>query len=175
MPPLILPRSRIEILLGCSAEAVPRARSRIRSTSWLARVRSFWLWNQSLFFFFSWLYLLFLSRSSFLSSASITVYMFLYSIYYFMAKTKMSGTLQVSFYFGYMLMFCFGVGLITGKWKIQHALPTFPLLLFRIHPQACFLELWWTSCSKCSDQPSFLVLPGLSLLSSSLLIFSCCF
>jgi len=52
--------------------------------------------------------------SSFLSSASITVYMFLYSIYYFMAKTKMSGTLQVSFYFGYMLMFCFGVGLITG-------------------------------------------------------------
>jgi transmembrane 9 superfamily member 3 len=39
---------------------------------------------------------------SFLASGSTALYVFLYSIYYFWFKTKMSGLLQVSFYFGYM-------------------------------------------------------------------------
>lgn len=39
---------------------------------------------------------------AFLSSGSTAVYVFLYSIYYFLWKTKMSGLLQLAFYFGYM-------------------------------------------------------------------------
>lgn len=39
---------------------------------------------------------------AFLSSGSTAVYVFFYSIYYFYWKTKMSGYLQLSFYFGYM-------------------------------------------------------------------------
>lgn len=59
---------------------------------------------------------------SFLSSASTAGYVYLYAIYYFFVKTKMSGLLQVTFYFGYMAMFCFGLGLLCGKLftNIQH-------------------------------------------------------
>eukprot|EP00952_Eustigmatos_sp_NYUAD-ZCMA_P012899 51566-Eustigmatos_ZCMA.PRE.1 len=39
---------------------------------------------------------------SFLASGSTAFYVFLYSVYYFWFKTKMSGLLQTSFYFGYM-------------------------------------------------------------------------
>lgn len=39
---------------------------------------------------------------SFLSAGSTAGYVFLYSIFYFMYKTQMTGLLQVSFYFGYM-------------------------------------------------------------------------
>jgi transmembrane 9 superfamily member 3 len=39
---------------------------------------------------------------SFFSAGSTSVYVFLYSIYYFMYKTQMTGLLQVSYYFGYM-------------------------------------------------------------------------
>jgi len=53
--------------------------------------------------------------SSYLSSASTAAYVFLYSIYYFMAKTKMSGFFQTTFYFGYMLVFCAGLGLLCGS------------------------------------------------------------
>jgi len=51
---------------------------------------------------------------SFLSGAMTAVYVYFYAIYYFFKKTKMSGFFQVSFYFGYMAMFCFGLALLTG-------------------------------------------------------------
>jgi len=51
---------------------------------------------------------------SFLSGASTAGYVYLYVIYYFFKKTKMSGFFQVTFYFGYMAMFCFGLALLTG-------------------------------------------------------------
>jgi len=52
--------------------------------------------------------------TSFLSGASTGLYVYIYAIYYFFKKTRMSGFLQVTFYFGYMGMFCFGLGLLTG-------------------------------------------------------------
>eukprot|EP01100_Stratorugosa_tubuloviscum_P003354 TRINITY_DN180_c3_g1_i1.p1 TRINITY_DN180_c3_g1~~TRINITY_DN180_c3_g1_i1.p1 ORF type:complete len:582 (+),score=176.99 TRINITY_DN180_c3_g1_i1:78-1823(+) len=52
--------------------------------------------------------------TSFLSSASTAAYVFLYSIYYFIAKTKMSGLLQTAFYFGYMSIFCFALFILCG-------------------------------------------------------------
>jgi len=51
---------------------------------------------------------------SFTASGSTSGYVFLYSIYYFLFKTQMSGFLQISFYFGYMAIFCFGLFLLTG-------------------------------------------------------------
>ena len=42
---------------------------------------------------------------AFLASGSTAGYVFLYSIYYFLCKTKMSGLLQTSFYFGYTCVF----------------------------------------------------------------------
>ena len=39
---------------------------------------------------------------AFASGGSTALYVFLYSIYYFIFKTQMTGTLQTSFYFGYM-------------------------------------------------------------------------
>ncbi|XP_077241439.1 transmembrane 9 superfamily member 1-like [Tasmannia lanceolata] len=52
--------------------------------------------------------------TSFLSAASTAAYVFFYSIYYYYVKTKMSGFFQTSFYFGYTLMFCFGLGILCG-------------------------------------------------------------
>jgi len=52
---------------------------------------------------------------SFLSSASTAVYVYIYAIYYFIMKTRMSGLLQTAFYFGYMFMFCVGLGIMTGS------------------------------------------------------------
>mmetsp|Transcript_4182 Transcript_4182/g.6457 ORF Transcript_4182/g.6457 Transcript_4182/m.6457 type:complete len:597 (+) Transcript_4182:137-1927(+) len=51
---------------------------------------------------------------SFLSAGSTAGYVFLYSIYYFTYKTQMTGLLQVSFYFGYMFLFCFSLFLMCG-------------------------------------------------------------
>lgn len=51
---------------------------------------------------------------SFLSGASTGLYVYLYAIYYFFKKTKMSGFFQITFYFGYMGMFCFGLALLCG-------------------------------------------------------------
>ncbi|KAK8934437.1 hypothetical protein KSP39_PZI014567 [Platanthera zijinensis] len=48
--------------------------------------------------------------TSFFSAASTAAYVYLYSIYYYYVKTKMSGFFQTSFYFGYTLMFCLGSG-----------------------------------------------------------------
>eukprot|EP01111_Echinosteliopsis_oligospora_P009518 TRINITY_DN2802_c0_g1_i1.p1 TRINITY_DN2802_c0_g1~~TRINITY_DN2802_c0_g1_i1.p1 ORF type:complete len:590 (-),score=132.49 TRINITY_DN2802_c0_g1_i1:57-1826(-) len=52
--------------------------------------------------------------TSFLSAASTAFYVFLYSIYYFIFKTKMSGFFQTCFYFGYMTMFCVALGILCG-------------------------------------------------------------
>ncbi|KAK4800721.1 hypothetical protein SAY86_021208 [Trapa natans] len=52
--------------------------------------------------------------TSFFSAASTAVYVYLYSIYYYHVKTKMSGFFQTSFYFGYTLMFCLGLGILCG-------------------------------------------------------------
>jgi transmembrane 9 superfamily member 3 len=51
---------------------------------------------------------------SFISAGSTSFYVFLYSIFYFMYKTKMTGFLQISFYFGYMALFCTGLFFMTG-------------------------------------------------------------
>ncbi|KAJ8436947.1 hypothetical protein Cgig2_017372 [Carnegiea gigantea] len=50
--------------------------------------------------------------TSFLSAASTAIYVYLYSVYYYHVKTKMSGFFQTSFYFGYTLMFCLGLGIL---------------------------------------------------------------
>ncbi|KAK9270386.1 hypothetical protein L1049_025965 [Liquidambar formosana] len=52
--------------------------------------------------------------TSFFSAASTAFYVYLYSIYYYYVKTKMSGLFQTSFYFGYTLMFCLGLGILCG-------------------------------------------------------------
>lgn len=53
--------------------------------------------------------------TSFFSAASTAAYVYLYSIYYYFVKTKMSGFFQTSFYFGYTLMFCLGLGILCGR------------------------------------------------------------
>ncbi|KHG20578.1 Tm9sf3 [Gossypium arboreum] len=50
--------------------------------------------------------------TSFFSAASTAIYVYLYSVYYYSVKTKMSGFFQTSFYFGYTLMFCLGLGIL---------------------------------------------------------------
>ncbi|KAL6043065.1 Transmembrane 9 superfamily member 1 [Balamuthia mandrillaris] len=52
--------------------------------------------------------------TSFLSAASTAGYVYLYAIYYFLVKTKMSGFFQTAFYFGYMAMFCLGLAILCG-------------------------------------------------------------
>ncbi|XP_074273340.1 transmembrane 9 superfamily member 1-like [Silene latifolia] len=52
--------------------------------------------------------------TSFFSAASTGIYVYLYSIYYYHMKTKMSGFFQTSFYFGYTMMFCLGLGILCG-------------------------------------------------------------
>ncbi|CAN4097995.1 unnamed protein product [Withania somnifera] len=52
--------------------------------------------------------------TSIFSAASTALYVYLYAIYYYLAKTNMSGLFQISFYFGYTLMFCLGVGILCG-------------------------------------------------------------
>jgi len=52
--------------------------------------------------------------TSFLSAASTAVYVYLYALYYYFVKTKMSGFYQTCFYFGYMIMFATGLGILCG-------------------------------------------------------------
>eukprot|EP01087_Luapelamoeba_hula_P020460 TRINITY_DN6986_c0_g1_i1.p1 TRINITY_DN6986_c0_g1~~TRINITY_DN6986_c0_g1_i1.p1 ORF type:complete len:602 (+),score=89.77 TRINITY_DN6986_c0_g1_i1:126-1931(+) len=52
--------------------------------------------------------------TSFLSASSTAAYVYLYALYYFIVKTKMSGFFQTVFYFGYMLMFCAGLAILCG-------------------------------------------------------------
>ncbi|KAL0437918.1 UNVERIFIED_CONTAM: Transmembrane 9 superfamily member 1 [Sesamum latifolium] len=57
--------------------------------------------------------------TSFFSAASTALYVYLYSIYYYHVKTKMSGFFQTSFYFGYTLMFCLGLGILCGNFPFH--------------------------------------------------------
>lgn len=52
--------------------------------------------------------------TSFSMAASTAVYVFLYSVHYFLFKTHMTGFFQTAFYFGYTAMFCIGLGLMCG-------------------------------------------------------------
>lgn len=52
--------------------------------------------------------------TAFAASCSTAGYVFLYSVYYFFVKTKMSGFFQTIFYFGYMLIFCVALGVMCG-------------------------------------------------------------
>ncbi|XP_059299433.1 transmembrane 9 superfamily member 1-like isoform X3 [Lycium ferocissimum] len=52
--------------------------------------------------------------TSFFSAASTATYVYIYAIYYYHAKTRMFGLFQTSFYFGYTLMFCLGLGILCG-------------------------------------------------------------
>ena len=53
--------------------------------------------------------------TAFASAASTAIYVFLYAVYYYYVKTKMTGFFQTSFYFGYTLMFCAGLGITCGE------------------------------------------------------------
>eukprot|EP01138_Halocafeteria_seosinensis_P010375 gb/GECG01010593.1/.p1 GENE.gb/GECG01010593.1/~~gb/GECG01010593.1/.p1 ORF type:complete len:615 (+),score=54.32 gb/GECG01010593.1/:1-1845(+) len=52
--------------------------------------------------------------TSFLSGSSTGFYVFMYSVYYFLFKTRMSGFLQTAFYFGYMGLFSVILSILTG-------------------------------------------------------------
>lgn len=52
--------------------------------------------------------------TAFAASASTAVYVMGYSVFYFFAKTKMSGFFQTTFYFTYMGAFCLALGLLCG-------------------------------------------------------------
>ena len=52
---------------------------------------------------------------SFLNGCSTGGYAFLYAVYYYLVKTKMTGFLQFSFYFGYSALYCTCLGLICGS------------------------------------------------------------
>lgn len=52
--------------------------------------------------------------TSFMCGASVAYYMYLYSIYYFLFKTKMYGLFQTAFYFGYTAVFSSALGILCG-------------------------------------------------------------
>ncbi|VDK48768.1 unnamed protein product [Anisakis simplex] len=52
--------------------------------------------------------------TSFLAGASTAFYVYLYSVYYFIFKTKMYGLFQTVFYFGYMGVFSAALGIMCG-------------------------------------------------------------
>ncbi|SPQ93824.1 unnamed protein product (mitochondrion) [Plasmodiophora brassicae] len=49
------------------------------------------------------------------SGGSTGIYVFLYCLYYFAVKTRMSGLLQTAFYFGYSTLLALCIGLICGS------------------------------------------------------------
>jgi len=52
--------------------------------------------------------------TSFFSGGSTALYVFIYAVYYFFTKTRMSGFLQTVYYFGYMGCFCLGLFVLCG-------------------------------------------------------------
>ncbi|CAL5229553.1 g12903 [Coccomyxa viridis] len=52
--------------------------------------------------------------TSFCAAASTSLYVFMYAVHYFFAKTKMSGFFQTTFYFGYTLTLCLGLAIMEG-------------------------------------------------------------
>ena len=51
---------------------------------------------------------------SFLSGASVSLYVFAYACYFFVFRTEMTGALQAAFYFGYSFIACAALGAMTG-------------------------------------------------------------
>ena len=51
---------------------------------------------------------------SYLCGLAINAYVYLYSIYYFLAKTRMSGLFQTVYYFAYTALFAILIGLLCG-------------------------------------------------------------
>ena len=52
--------------------------------------------------------------TAFYGAASVSAYVYAYSVYYFLFKTKMTGFFQTCFYFGYTAMFCLALGVMCG-------------------------------------------------------------
>jgi len=52
--------------------------------------------------------------TSLASGFATGLYLYLYSVYYFVSRTSMTGLFQVLFYFGAQLIFCTGIGLICA-------------------------------------------------------------
>jgi transmembrane 9 superfamily protein 3 len=52
--------------------------------------------------------------TSFWQGASTAAYVFLYAVYFYFMKTKMTGFFMFAFYFTYMLMLCFGIAILCG-------------------------------------------------------------
>ena len=52
--------------------------------------------------------------TAFNGAASVALYVYAYSVYYFLFKTKMTGFFQTCFYFGYTAMFCLALGVMCG-------------------------------------------------------------
>ncbi|KAH3758343.1 Endosomal membrane protein, EMP70 [Pelomyxa schiedti] len=52
--------------------------------------------------------------NSFMSAGSTALYVLMYSAYYFITKTDMSGFLQTIYYFGTVILLCSVIGLICG-------------------------------------------------------------
>jgi transmembrane 9 superfamily protein 3 len=90
--------------------------------------------------------------TSFFSAASTALYVYLYSIYYYHVKTKMSGFFQTSFYFGYTMMFCLGLGILCGNFLLL--LNDWCIALFKISLMSWHL-FWWLRCYWLSRVNSF--------------------
>ena len=55
-----------------------------------------------------------LHRASKLAACLAGILIFGYSVYYYFARSDMSGLMQCSFFFGYMLMVCYALFLVLG-------------------------------------------------------------
>lgn len=67
--------------------------------------------------------LLFFSCRPFLNCGYSAVFMFGYCVYYFFAQSNMSGVLQTSFFFGYMVCVCYGFFIMLGAVGFYSSLP----------------------------------------------------
>ncbi|CUG87609.1 endomembrane protein 70, putative, partial [Bodo saltans] len=59
--------------------------------------------------------------TSFLLGASTAGYVFLYAVYFYWFKTKMTGFLMWAFYFSYMGLLCYGLAILCGTVAYQAA------------------------------------------------------
>ncbi|CAI8002148.1 Transmembrane 9 superfamily member 3 [Geodia barretti] len=81
--------------------------------------------------------------TSFCAGGSISVYVYLYSLYYFIFKTKMFGLFQTVFYFSYMALGSIALGLLCVQQKLESGCEDiresdsfFPELLARFSSQS---------------------------------------
>ena len=65
--------------------------------------------------------------TAFNGAASVAGYVYLYSVYYFLFKTKMTGFFQTCFYFGYTAMFCLALGIMCGAIGYVASKPSYTL------------------------------------------------